>query len=189
MSTPRPAHSKISRRSMLKRLGAASTVAWTAPVITSFRAPAFAQGSPPGDGFPYGSCGWRYKQVEHGGDPGFQSGPEPPGFSSGCAAFGSDPHGCPLPHQTNWDVDTDMLLRRTVRVPDGTTDVTVGVAIDNDFFAYWDGALIGSGTHDGCAEFDSFVFGAPPTPGDHLLAVRGIDRGGESFLDVRITIS
>jgi hypothetical protein len=188
MSTPDLPHSKISRRSMLRRLGAASAVAWTAPVITSIRVPAFAQASG-GGGFPYGSCGWRYKQVAHGGDDGFQSGPEPPGFASGCAAFGSDPHGCPLPHKTNWDVDTDMLLRRSVTVPVGTTNVTVGVAIDNDFFAYWDGNLIGSGTHEGCAEFDSFVFGAPPDAGSHLLAVRSIDRGTESFLDVRVTIS
>ncbi|MGH2555238.1 MAG: hypothetical protein ACRDHO_05925 [Actinomycetota bacterium] len=179
--------SEISRRSMLKRLGAASVVTWTAPVITSMRAPAYAQNY---GGFDYGSCGWRYKQVAHGGDPGFESGPEPPGFASGCAAFASDvPHNCPLPHQTNWDVETDMLLRRSVRVPVGTTDVTVGVAIDNDFFAYWDGNQIGSGVHDGCAEPDSFVFGAPPTPGEYLLAVRGIDRGGETHLDVRLTIS
>jgi hypothetical protein len=187
MAISRDTHSKISRRSMLKRLGAASTVAWTAPVITSFRVPAFAQGSE-GGGFPYGSCGWRYKQVEHGGDSGFQSGPEPPGFASGCAAFGSNP-ACPAPHQTNWDPDTDMLLRRSVTVPVGTTNVEVGVAIDNDFVAYWDGGEIGSGTHEGCAEFDSFVFGAPTDPGPHLLAVRGIDRGVDTFLDVRVTIS
>ena len=189
MAVQRPAESKISRRSMLKRLGAASAVAWTAPVITSIKVPAFAQDYGGGE-FDYGACGWRYKQVEHGGDPGFQSGPEPPGFASGCAAFGSDdPHNCPLSHQTNWDVDTDMLLRRSVNVPVGTTNVEVGVAIDNDFFAYWDGSQIGSGVHDGCAEPDSFVFGAPPDPGPHLLAVRGIDRGGESHLDVRLTIS
>jgi hypothetical protein len=183
--TSRVTGSEITRRSMLKRLGAASAIAWTAPVVTSVRVPAFAQNY--GD-FGYGSCGWRYKQVEHGGDPGFQSGPEPPGFASGCAAFGIQ-ENCPLPVVTNWDVDTDMLLRRSVTVPVGTTDVTVGVAIDNDFFAYWDGNQIGSGVHDGCAELDSFVFGAPPAPGTHLLAVRGIDRGGITFLDVRVSFA
>jgi hypothetical protein len=188
MTGPRQTDSKISRRSMLRRLGAASAVAWTAPVITSLRVPAYAQDYG-GGGFPYGSCGWRFKQVAHGGDPGFQSGPEPPGFASGCAAFGSDPDGCPLTHQTNWDLDTDMLVRRSVTVPVGTSSVTVGVAIDNDFVAYWDGSQIGSATHEGCAQYDSSVFGAPSTPGNHLLAVRGIDRGGVSFLDVRVTIS
>lgn len=33
----------ISRRSMLKRIGAGAAVAWTAPVLTSLRTPAFAQ--------------------------------------------------------------------------------------------------------------------------------------------------
>jgi hypothetical protein len=36
--------SQISRRRMLKRIGAGAAVAWTAPVLTSLRAPAFAQG-------------------------------------------------------------------------------------------------------------------------------------------------
>jgi hypothetical protein len=33
----------ISRRKMLKRLGAGAAVAWSAPVLTSLRTPAFAQ--------------------------------------------------------------------------------------------------------------------------------------------------
>ena len=33
----------ISRRRMLKRIGAGAAVAWTAPIITSVRVPAFAQ--------------------------------------------------------------------------------------------------------------------------------------------------
>jgi hypothetical protein len=33
----------ISRRRMLKRIGAGAAVAWTAPVLTSIRTPAFAQ--------------------------------------------------------------------------------------------------------------------------------------------------
>jgi hypothetical protein len=38
----------ISRRRMLKRIGAGAAIAWSAPVLTSIRTPAFAQGSPPG---------------------------------------------------------------------------------------------------------------------------------------------
>ena len=33
----------IPRRKMLKRIGAGAAVAWTAPILTSIRAPAFAQ--------------------------------------------------------------------------------------------------------------------------------------------------
>jgi hypothetical protein len=36
---------EISRRRMLKRIGAGAAVAWTAPVLLSIRTPAFAQGS------------------------------------------------------------------------------------------------------------------------------------------------
>ena len=33
----------VSRRTMLKRIGAGAAVAWTAPILTSIRSPAFAQ--------------------------------------------------------------------------------------------------------------------------------------------------
>lgn len=39
-------HDRISRRRMIKRLGAATGVAWTAPVLSTVGIPAFAQGSP-----------------------------------------------------------------------------------------------------------------------------------------------
>jgi len=44
----------ISRRKMLRRIGAGAAIAWTAPVLTSMRAPAFAQGTIgcPGGGLP-----------------------------------------------------------------------------------------------------------------------------------------
>lgn len=37
----------ISRRKVLKRIGAGAAVAWTAPILTSIRTPAFAQNPPP----------------------------------------------------------------------------------------------------------------------------------------------
>ena len=36
---------QVSRRKMLKRIGAGAAVAWTAPILTSIRTPAFAAGS------------------------------------------------------------------------------------------------------------------------------------------------
>lgn len=38
---------RISRRRMIKRLGAATAVAWTAPVLSTLGSPAFAQQTPP----------------------------------------------------------------------------------------------------------------------------------------------
>jgi hypothetical protein len=37
----------ISRRRMLKRIGAGAAVAWSAPILTSIKTPAFAQSGPP----------------------------------------------------------------------------------------------------------------------------------------------
>lgn len=37
---------RISRRRMLKRIGAGAAIAWTAPVLSSLRTPAFAQETP-----------------------------------------------------------------------------------------------------------------------------------------------
>src|SRR5712691_7885762 len=37
---------RISRRRLLKQLGAGTAVAWSAPVLTSMRTPVFAQASP-----------------------------------------------------------------------------------------------------------------------------------------------
>jgi hypothetical protein len=41
---------RISRRRMIKRLGAATAVAWTAPVLSSLGTPALAQVESPGNG-------------------------------------------------------------------------------------------------------------------------------------------
>jgi len=36
-------HEKLSRRRMLKRVGAGAAIAWSAPILSSLRTPAFAQ--------------------------------------------------------------------------------------------------------------------------------------------------
>jgi hypothetical protein len=43
---PEPGRNRITRRRMLKRIGAGAAVAWSAPVLSSLRAPAFAQATP-----------------------------------------------------------------------------------------------------------------------------------------------
>jgi hypothetical protein len=42
-----PSVEGISRRRMLKRIGAGAAIAWSAPVLTSLRSPAFGQTTPP----------------------------------------------------------------------------------------------------------------------------------------------
>ena len=56
----------ISRRRMLKRIGAGAAIAWTAPVLTSIRTPAFAQ-SPTCQG-PDWNCGDPVPQCGSGPD-------------------------------------------------------------------------------------------------------------------------
>jgi hypothetical protein len=71
----------ISRRRMLKRIGAGAAVAWSAPILTSLRSPAFAQGSP----VPCSDCAGDFCLGQT------ICGSEPP-FGCGCAQLvGSEP--------------------------------------------------------------------------------------------------
>ena len=47
----------ISRRKMLKRIGAGAAIAWTAPVLTSIKTPAFAASCGPPSPCPPENCG------------------------------------------------------------------------------------------------------------------------------------
>jgi hypothetical protein len=147
---------------------------------------------------PYGADGWRYREVYHGRGNGFEAGPEKPdwSFKSGIAPFGGGPDlapgGCPLQTgvQTPWLIDTDMLLRRTVVVPPGTTDVKVNIVIDNNVQVFWNNQAVHSAERGGCPSRDNPVV-APvavkPEGGNYLLAIRAIDVGFESFVDVQVT--
>jgi hypothetical protein len=55
--TDREIQDRISRRRMIKRLGAVTAVAWTAPVLSTLGTPAFAQPTPCPDCAPVGSTG------------------------------------------------------------------------------------------------------------------------------------
>jgi hypothetical protein len=60
----------ISRRRMLKRIGAGAAVAWSAPILTSIRSPAFAQGSPTECGVPGIDCfTCDIRELDCNGDP------------------------------------------------------------------------------------------------------------------------
>jgi hypothetical protein len=93
----------ISRRKMLKRIGAGAAVAWSAPILTSMRAPAFAAryGCPPED-CPGNPC---------------QTGACTQGL--GCFVFGPDTEGdshcyqnifcsCVVPCNSSNDCDPDQ---------------------------------------------------------------------------------
>jgi RHS repeat-associated protein len=139
---------------------------------------------------PYQSPGYRYKVVQVGAAPGFaERSFDDADFKVGAGAFGSG--SCGLPGiQTDWPNSTDVLLRRSVSVPAGASDLRVRVGIDNDVEVWWNGTRIGSHTNEGCARLDAASYVVPAelaTTGDNLLAVRGHDRGVDTYLDVAVS--
>ena len=123
--------------------------------------------------------------------PGFQE-PDfrPVGFSVGPAAFGSD---CGLKSKisTNWDINTQLLVRRKVSFPPGATNVRVMVSVDNDIVAlFFNGTLIAQNiVSEGCAISDQFRINVAQElvrPHENLVVYWLRDRGGGSFFDTRI---
>jgi hypothetical protein len=145
---------------------------------------------------PYSDGGYSYKQVATGAEPGFEQ-PTfvPTGFlGGGLAPFGSNTGLCPAysTFRTAWAQNTDMLLRRTIQLPPGTTGVTVGVAIDNGVQVFMNGTDVSGGIQQpgGCTFQDHATYAVPDgllLPGPNLLAVRGQGAGDPNFLDVRVS--
>jgi Ca2+-binding RTX toxin-like protein len=161
-----------------------------AAVVATFALPLPASAGDPTVLVPYEASGWRYHVVAHGGGTGFQKKSfDDSSWPIGQAAFGTIGGGCDLGDtiHTEWPVETDILLRRTIDI-DLASSVEIGVAIDNDVFVYWDGAIVGSQEHENCAERGSLVVTlSNVSAGSHLLALRGVDRGAISYIDARVT--
>ena len=152
-----------------------------------------AAAAEPGDlSIPYGSSGWRYKVVGHGGEPGFeQPGVDDSAWSVGTAPFGNA--GCagtPAP-QTAWPLSTDLLVRRALtQRRDADFDLALKVAIDNDVDVFFNGVLIASNDFEGCGQ-EKATFAIPRSlvsDGANVLAVRAIDRGSINYLDLDLRI-
>ena len=151
----------------------------------------------------YGAEGYRYLELSGGASP--PSGFETPGFDDSSWAVGDAPFwdspdfdGCPAITPaagvgTTWNLSTHILLRRPFFLPDGATNVKVGIAIDNDVQVWVNGVEVSSGIqqHENCATEDSFVFsvglGDVTVPGVNVLVVRGIDRAVMSYVDAEVT--
>ena len=143
---------------------------------------------------PYGAGDYRYQQVPIGGGAATFSDVDfdDTAFTVGNAPFGQSVAGyaCPLEPTTPWSPNTELLVRRSVPLPAGATDVVIHIAIDNDIELFWNGSPVGTYQHDGCAARDSIEVEVPSgllTAGENVLAMRAIDRGGETFLDLEVT--
>jgi RHS repeat-associated protein len=144
---------------------------------------------------PYQADGWRYKVYPYGtvpanvGDINFDDSD----YLIGKGAFGSG-GGCAVQStvHTNWPVNTEIVIRRVVQLPQNVSNVRVSGTVDNDVQVLINGvASSGFITHENCAQLDDTRINVITTsivPGQNLFVVRGRDRGAESFLDVKLLI-
>jgi hypothetical protein len=171
---------------------------------------------------PYGSSGYRYlivttNQFTTNYTNFYTTNFVDTNFINGQAAFGSTDHPCGgvddlyTNYNTYWTYNTDLLLRRHFYVPPAATNLTLGLAIDNDAQIYINGILItnaanvltngvlttnafntgGWFVHEGYASDDSLLLEGISNSvwhaGTNLLAVHGRDRGCLTYADVQIS--
>jgi|tagenome__1003787_1003787.scaffolds.fasta_scaffold20984380_3 hypothetical protein len=163
----------------------------------------------------FGSAGWSYKQI--GSTDPVPSPMVTPlaadGWAIGQAPFGStetSPACSSLPvRATEWSLGTlvqpsTMLLRRDVFIPANTTSATIDLLIDNDVQVSVNGFDVSGGLvqHENCADIlplGPFTISASAGPASAVapliagqvnkIFVRGVDRGVQSFLDVKMSLS
>lgn len=95
--------------------------------------------------------------------------------------------------QTDWPINSDIVIRRTFTLPAGVITLRISGTVDNDVQIYLNGNLITDWiSHDGCAQPDDVSFTAPVGTyhtGTNLLTIRARDRGDQSFVDYRVSIN
>ena len=173
------------------------TIMFALFTVGSLGTAADAPGSAPTIVVPYEASEYKYQVVPVGDGIGFERPDfDDSAFAVGDAGFGSREGYCELNSpgdvRTEWPLETDLLVRKTLELPAGTTDVVVYVAVDNDVQVFVNGHDISDGLqmHEGCPSLDSFSFAVPDNllqVGTNLLAVRARDRGGLAYLDLGVT--
>ena len=143
---------------------------------------------------PFMATGYKYKVVGAGAESGFQlPAYDDSGFSLGDAGFGTT-FGCwfntaPGFVKTDWPVGTDLLVRKEFTLPVGAHNLRVHGTVDNDATVYINGEEIGAVASGYCIS-PNIDFTAPDATlvtGTNLLAIRGHDYGGATYLDVEVT--
>ena len=173
------------------------TVMFALSTVGALRSAADAPKSAPTIVVPYGASEYKYQVVPVDDGIGFERPDfDDSAFDIGDAGFGTREGYCELNNpgdvRTEWPLETDLLVRKTLELPVGTTDVVVYVAVDNDVQVFINGYDISDGlqTHEECPSLNSFTFAVPDSllqVGTNLLAVRARDRGGLAYLDLEVT--
>lgn len=114
------------------------------------------------------------------------------------APFGSG-GGCPLQRTVNspFPLNTTLVLRKNFALPAGASNLRVQLSIDNDARVFINGTEIFNDetgmavTHEDCPLVDEFLLTAPDDlllEGRNRLRVEATDRGGESYVDLRVLV-
>ncbi|HEU5158756.1 MAG TPA: hypothetical protein VFU43_17290 [Streptosporangiaceae bacterium] len=141
----------------------------------------------------YNSTDWRYRQVPPGADAPvfYERGFDDSTWSTGREGFGTRtgcPFNTPANVHTGWAPNTDMLVRHWVHLPRGARQVRIEGTIDNDARVYFNGNLVQTALSGSCQTGAINVV----VPDNYLeccnlLAIRGHDYGGSTYLNVRVT--
>ena len=146
----------------------------------------------------YGATGYRFKVVSQGANPGFEQPTfDDSDFSVGQAVFGTYCTGIFCCHMgtrypSSWyPPSTDILVRRSFDLPVGTRNVAATVKIDDRVQVFVNGTDVSGGFRDPNVGCDGTVTVNVPdnalVAGRNVLAVRGRDLGGETYLDIAVS--
>jgi hypothetical protein len=148
----------------------------------------------------YAAADYKFMEISYSATPpaGFElAGFDDSAWSTGAGGFGlANFGGCTahvLPTGTPWSLNSQMLVRKTFDLPARTTNVKVGVAIDNDVRVWVNGHDVSGGLkqREGCPAHDDFVFTVSEDyiipGGENVLAVQAFDRGILAYLDIQVT--
>lgn len=171
-----------------------SALALLVAILVAPSATAADDPPPPTVLFDYGASDWAYQQVPVGADDGGFADPtfDDSSWTRGQAGFGSTEGRCSWSNtdqvKTIWDPNTDILIRKTVQLPEGATALHIAGTIDDQAQVYVNGTLVASPSGGYCSG-NTISVDVPDSllASSTVIAIRGKDLGDSRFLDVRAT--
>lgn len=121
-------------------------------------------------------------------DPDADDEPGRTSWQVGCTPFSNT--GCGFAPGTYWEPLTTLYLRQHAWLAGGETGIVASIAIDNDFVLWVNGVLVAQLVKELCATRWDAVIAVPDAlwvPGDNVVAVEIIDRGGIANFEMTLT--